>query len=95
MTFHYALDNYGIGVWRLHHPKEVDGKMACQDSRYDKKLAILHQSKSPILDPYEILDTKWIDDPKKWPSLEFPQVYTYLIDSPGIFTKESLKLTKV
>jgi hypothetical protein len=68
--------------------------MTCEDSRYTKKLAILFQSHSNTLDPYPLLDAKWVNDPTKWPTLEFPQVYTYLIESPGIFTKEQLKVYK-
>lgn len=43
-----------------------------------------------IPDPYSISDDFWIDDPTKWPDIEFGDVYTYLIDREGMFTKESL-----
>ena len=30
----------------------------------------------------------------RWPPIEFPHVYTYLIDTPGEFTREKLKAFK-
>lgn len=37
---------------------------------------------------------KWIDDVTKWPEVEFGQIYCYLIDSPGEFTRETLQAYK-
>ena len=42
-------------------------------------------------DPYQIPPEEWVDDPKKWPPVEFGQIYAYLIVTPGLFTKEKLK----
>ena len=36
-----------------------------------------------VLDPYNISVELWIDDVSRWPPIEFPHVYTYLIDTPG------------
>ena len=36
----------------------------------------------------------WIDDVSRWPPIEFPHAYTYLIDTPGEFTREKLKAFK-
>jgi len=36
----------------------------------------------------------WQNDPTTWPTLEYPEVYTYLIDTPGVFTRESMKNRK-
>ena len=33
----------------------------------------------------------WMEDITKWPSIEFGDLYTYLIESKGPYTKESLK----
>ena len=37
-----------------------------------------------IPDPYSIAHDLWVDNPAKWPSLEFGDIYTYLIDTEGI-----------
>ena len=29
----------------------------------------------------------WKNDPTKWPDLEFPDIYVYLIETPGVFTQ--------
>ena len=47
-----------------------------------------------ILDPYNIADDLWMDNPAKWPDVEFGDIYTYLIDTKGMFTTESLKAYK-
>jgi hypothetical protein len=45
------------------------------------------------LDPYEVVNG-WIDDVALWPSVEFWYIYSYLINTPGQFTKEKLKADK-
>ena len=39
-------------------------------------------------DTFGIAEDKWIDDTHKWPQLEFGDIYTYLIDTEGKFTKQ-------
>ena len=60
-------------------------------TRYLEKLNIDGET---LPDPYGITDDQWLDDVSKWPTLEFGDVYTYLIDSVGNFTKEKLKAYK-
>ena len=36
----------------------------------------------------------WGDSPTLWPDVKFGDIYTYLIDTPGPFTKESMKAYK-
>ena len=43
------------------------------------------------MDPFNIEEGQWIDDPSEWPPVEFGQIHTYLIESPGQFTKEKLR----
>lgn len=64
--------------------------------RYHEKLAILCASTGiPSLpDPYSISEDKWMDDVGLWPPVEFGEIYTYLIDTPGLFTREKLKAYK-
>ena len=45
-------------------------------------------------DPYSISDDLWQNDVKKWPNLEFGDLFMYLIESEGTFTKEKLKAYK-
>ena len=59
--------------------------------RYSEKLTVDGRE---IQDPYEILDDSWIDDVTKWPKVEFSDLYTYLIETKGHFTKENLRAYK-
>ena len=45
-------------------------------------------------DPYSLPDNEWLQDMKTWPSLQWPDIYMYLINSPSVYTKESLKAYK-
>ena len=45
-------------------------------------------------DSYGITEDLWLDDVTKWPSVEFGDLYTYLIVTKGPFTKEKLKAYK-
>ena len=44
--------------------------------------------------PYQIPSDSWKNDPAKCPGLEFPDIYVYLIETPGVFTRESMKNRK-
>ena len=59
--------------------------------RYKEKLS----TESEILpDPYSLFEEEWIDDITKWPIIEFGDIYNYLINSTGRYTKDSLKAYK-
>ena len=45
-------------------------------------------------DPYSIPVGSWSDDVTKWPSIDFGDVYSYLIETTGPYTKEKLKAYK-
>ena len=47
-----------------------------------------------IEDPYSIEESLWSEDMTKWPDLQFGDIYTYLINTKGCYTKESLKAYK-
>lgn len=36
--------------------------------------------------PYRLPGDSWSNDPTKWPKLEWPEVYSYLINTPGKYT---------
>ena len=59
--------------------------------RYRKKLLSLHgnSNASPDVLAYNFSEEKWINDPTQWPSLKYPSIYAYLIDTPGEFTRRS------
>ena len=59
--------------------------------RYTEKLKV---GREDLPDPYEIPESMWQDYITKWPSIQFGDLYTYLIESKGPYTKESLKAYK-
>ena len=36
----------------------------------------------------------WVDNIKKWPSIEFGDIYTYLIEFPNAFNTQAMKAYK-
>eukprot|EP00731_Ephydatia_muelleri_P008465 Em0004g803a len=40
------------------------------------------------MDPYCFSDRHWIDDFRQWLAVDFPAIYTYLIDTPGGYTSQ-------
>ena len=63
---------------------------------YQEKVERFSKTKfGNAVDPYQIPDSSWIDDVSLWPPVEFGNIYSYLIDTPGKFTKILKRLTKV
>ena len=64
--------------------------------QYADKLKILHSKPDNLvnLDLFQRPDEDWIDDISRWPPVEFGQIYTYLINTPGHFTWEKMKAYK-
>ena len=58
--------------------------------RYKEKLDALGLD----ISPYDIAADAWMDDPSTWPDLEWPEVHDYLINTPGVFTREAMKSRK-
>ena len=64
-----------------------------EKQRYIKKVEKFSKEKfSNNVDPYEC--SGWVDNLTLWPPIEFGSIYSYLIHSPGEYTKESLKAYK-
>jgi len=61
-----------------------------EKSRYCQKLNKL----GGIDDPYLQEPTAVGEDWKNWPSVEYPDIYNYLIQTPSLYTGESLKSYK-
>ena len=59
-------------------------------SRYMTKLQAVKLNECP----YRLPADTWKDDPTKWPELDYPDVYDYLINTPGVFTRETMKSRK-
>ena len=43
---------------------------------------------------YQIPADSWENDPTTWPALEYPDIYHCLVETPGVFTRESMKNRK-
>ena len=59
-------------------------------TRYLQKLETVKLKECPYRLPADV----WKDNPALWPELEYPEVYDYLINTPGIYTKETMKTRK-
>jgi hypothetical protein len=64
------------------------------EDRYMIKLKVLFDDGEMVIDPFKLQSNEWVNDPSRWPAVEFGQIYTYLIESPGIFTRERMKAYK-
>ncbi|KXJ11481.1 hypothetical protein AC249_AIPGENE106 [Exaiptasia diaphana] len=65
--------------------------------RYKDKLKItLDGEKLVVNNPYESWDDEkyWNNHPTSWPNIQFGDIWIYLVESPGPFTKERLKCYK-
>ena len=64
-----------------------------EKKRSEQKLEELYYNKDPevLINSYVIIESKLKDDIVAfWPPVEFGQIYTYLIDLPGQFTKAKI-----
>lgn len=58
--------------------------------RYDDKLTLL--TGKTLEDPYGI--TNWVQDAGRWPNIQWPNIYSYLIETPSVYTQEKLRAYK-
>ena len=70
----------------------VQGLDPAARSRYHFKLSC-NKGESSLPDTYNLNRwmNRWTNNPSSWPDLTFGDLYTYLIKTPGIYTKEILK----
>ena len=47
-----------------------------------------------MVDPYDIPEHKWVDNVALWPPVDYGEIYHYLIETPGPFTREKMKAHK-
>lgn len=57
---------------------------------YLKKLTLTDGTR--LVDPYTI--THWMDDLTGLPPIEWPDIYTYLIEKPSVYSKEKMRAYK-
>lgn len=90
------LDRIYSNIEHAHQlPRPLDGKTRAEmDLAYRKKLDMLSNNLDKVQDPLAVTANEWTDDLSLWPAVEFGQIYTYLIDTPGQFTKEKMKCYK-
>ena len=55
---------------------------------YEEKLNDIGVEGVEKSDPF-LVSSQWVDDVSNWPEVEFGQIYVYLIDSPGPYTRET------
>ena len=62
------------------------------NGRYCAILEVLYNASDPnaLIESYEIEEHDWIDDVTLWPPVDFGDIYTYLVDTPGEFTRERM-----
>ena len=61
-------------------------------NRYLDKLKYAKGTKQ-LPDPYQLREG-WTDSPRTWPDVTFGDIFMYLIETPGTYTKEKLKAYK-
>lgn len=58
-------------------------------TRYQQKLVV---SGYHVPDPFTL--EEWENAVNKWPNVEYPDIFNYLINTPGTFTQDTLKAYK-
>ena len=58
--------------------------------RYEEKIKDIGVENVEKGDPF-LISSEWVDDVLKWPEVEFGQIYVYVIDLPGPYTRETMK----
>jgi hypothetical protein len=58
----------------------IDNLEGLSRGRYDEKLRAAGLPHCP----YRLPADKWVNDPSKWPDVTFPDVYFYLVFTPGM-----------
>ena len=58
--------------------------------RYEEKIKDIGVENVEKGDPF-LISSEWVDDFSKWPEVEFGQIYVYVIDLPGPYTRETMK----
>ena len=74
-----------------HLANEIKHLYSVSFDRYIQKLSL---SGYDVPDPYSLDRSEWVDDISKWPSVDYGCIYQYFINTPGMYTTESMKAYK-
>ena len=67
------------------------GALSVKDrEEYFKKLTLTNGKRLP--DPCTL--TEWDYDVSKWPNIQWPDIYLYLVEKPSVYTREKLRAYK-
>lgn len=67
------------------------GSLSTKDREaYFKKLTLTNGRQLP--DP--CLINEWENDVSKWPDIQWPDIYLYLVEKPSVYTREKLRAYK-
>ena len=61
------------------NPDYFSSLTADSKARYRQKLDLVELTDCPYCLPADI----WCDNPVHWPEIEYPDIYNYLINTPG------------
>lgn len=88
------IDHHFVGIESMA-AKEITYVIPVSErANYERKLQIIYNGADHVQDPFKKPCEEWVDDISLWPEVEFGQIYTYLVETPGKFTRESLKAYK-
>lgn len=60
-------------------------------NRYKPKLTLSGYS---VPDPFGLPNQEWSDSVSGWPAVEYPCIFNYFVNTPGMYTPESLQAYK-
>ena len=93
--FCYSTNNFkmarvfgGEDAFYVNCSNYVKGLQNDHRRRYKEKLSN-GENNIQLPDPYAL--SSWENDPCKWPEVTFGDIYLYLIESPALFDKETMK----
>ncbi|XP_045180321.2 uncharacterized protein LOC123539668 [Mercenaria mercenaria] len=67
--------------------KYFDDLDSVSKARYNDKLNLIGLAECP----YKLPAGTWENNPCKWPSVEYGDIHNYLIETPGVYTRDSMK----
>ena len=83
MSFPKVLQD---SVYKVHLSKE-------DIKRYNNKIRVQTKDGKTIMlpDPYKLGEDEWDEKSTQWPVIEYPHIYAYFIERPGLYTVQELR----
>lgn len=92
-TLHYTSDSsLARSGTEMAQTNYINSLSSSDCTDYLKKLVLSNGEKLP--DPYNIPSDEWISDMSKWPAVIWPDIYSYLIEKPSVYTNDNLRAYK-